>query len=439
MIWQCGKFEFEVSADKPLVMGICNVTPDSFSDGGEHAAADEAVAYAHELLEAGAGIIDVGGESTRPGSAEVSPAEEAARVLPVVEALAADGVPVSVDTRHAEVARAALDAGACVINDVSGFRNAAMREALAASDAGAVVMHMRGEPKTMQADPVYADVVAEVEGELLAAAAALEGLGVARSRISLDPGVGFGKTHAHNRVLLEATPRLAAHGYPLMVAVSRKSYIGHVTGIEAPKGRDAASALCAAAACADGATLARVHDVAATVAALHDSRRALVALGSNIGDGRAALDEAVERLGRVSGIWVVRVSPYVESEPAYVLDQPVFTNAVCLVQTTLAPRELLAALQGIEDAMGRVRVQRMGPRTIDLDILDYAGVVCDEPDLTLPHPRILERDFVVKPLLAMCGAYALADGTAVHADDVRVGCVTRVLDSADFKLFGIFC
>ena len=429
MIWQCGKFNFEVSAEHPLVMGICNVTPDSFSDGGEHVGAAEAVAYAHELIAAGAGIIDVGGESTRPGSAEVSPAEELARVLPVVEVLVGEGVPVSVDTRHADVARACLEAGACVINDVSGFRDPAMREALAASDAGAVVMHMRGEPKTMQADPVYADVVAEVEGELLDAAAALEALGVARARICLDPGIGFGKTHAHNRALLEATPRLAAHGYPLMVAVSRKSYIGHVTGIETPKGRDAASALCAAAACADGASTARVHDVAGTVAALRDSRRAFVALGSNIGDGRAALDEAVERLGQEGGIWVVRVSPYVESEPAYVLDQPAFTNAVCLVQTTLSPRELLAALQGVENAMGRVREQRMGPRTIDLDILDYEGVVCDDADLVLPHPRILERDFVVRPLLALCGSYTLAGGAAVSADGVRVGCVTRILDS----------
>ena len=429
MIWQCGKFNFEVSAEHPLVMGICNVTPDSFSDGGEHVGAAEAVAYAHELIAAGAGIIDVGGESTRPGSAEVSPAEELARVLPVVEVLVGEGVPVSVDTRHADVARACLEAGACVINDVSGFRDPAMREALAASDAGAVVMHMRGEPKTMQADPVYADVVAEVEGELLDAAAALEALGVARARICLDPGIGFGKTHVHNRALLEATPRLAAHGYPLMVAVSRKSYIGHVTGIDAPKERDAASALCAAAACADGASTARVHDVAGTVAALRDSRRALVALGSNIGDGRAALDEAVERLGQEGGIWVVRVSPYVESEPAYVLDQPAFTNAVCLVQTTLSPRELLAALQGVENAMGRVREQRMGPRTIDLDILDYEGVVCDDADLVLPHPRILERDFVVRPLLALCGSYTLAGGAAVSADGVRVGCVTRILDS----------
>ena len=123
------------------------------------------------------------------------------------------------------------------------------------------------------------------------------------------------------------------------------------------------------------------------------------------------------------------MSPYVESEPAYVLDQPAFTNAVCLVQTTLSPRELLAALQGVENAMGRVREQRMGPRTIDLDILDYEGVVCDDADLVLPHPRILERDFVVRPLLALCGSYTLADGAAVSADGVRVGCVTRILDS----------
>lgn len=430
MIWQCGEFEFEASAKDPIVMGICNVTPDSFSDGGEHAGSAEAVAHARELLDAGADIIDVGGESTRPGSAGVSPVEELARVLPVVEALAAQGVPVSVDTRHASVARACLDAGACIINDVSGFRDAAMREALAASDAGAVVMHMCGDPKTMQCAPEYEDVVAEVEGELLSSAAALEALGVPRERIALDPGIGFGKTHAHNRALLGAAPRLAAHGYPLMAAVSRKSCIGHVTGIEAPKERDAASALCAAAVCADGASLVRVHDVASTISALRKSRRALVALGSNVGDGRAALDEAVERLGRVPGLWVGRVSSYVESEPAYYEDQPPFTNAVCLVQTMLDPHALLDALHGVEDALGRVRTRANGPRTIDLDILDYEGFVCSEPDLTLPHPRLLERDFVVRPLLELCGIWTLADGVCVTRDGVRVGHVTRVLDSA---------
>ena len=429
MIWQCGKYEFEVSARRPLFMGVCNVTPDSFSDGGEHAGVDEAVAHAHRLVAQGADIIDVGGESTRPGSAEVPFAEELARVLPVVEALVAQDVPVSVDTRHASVARACLGAGACAINDVSGFRDPSMREALAAGEAGAVVMHMRGNPRTMQSAPVYEDVVAEVEGELLASAAALEALGVARECIALDPGVGFGKTHAHNRALLEATPRLAAHGYPLMAAVSRKSYIGHVTGIEAPKERDAASALCAAAACADGASLVRVHDVAGTASALRDSRRALVALGSNVGDGLSTLDEAVERLGRVPGLWVARVSPYVESEPAYYEDQPPFTNAVCLVQTMLDPHALLDALHGVEDALGRVRTRAMGPRTLDLDVLDYEGVVCDEPDLTLPHPRLLERDFVVKPLLELCGSWTLADGSPVRQDGVRVGHVTRVLGS----------
>ena len=427
MIWQCGTFEFAISPEQPLLMGICNVTPDSFSDGGEHAGATAAIAHARRLLDEGAGIIDVGGESTRPGSAEVAPAEETARVLPVVEALAADGVPVSVDTRHAEVARACLDAGACAINDVSGFRDAAMRELLAASDAGAVVMHMRGEPKTMQADPVYADVVAEVEDELLAAAAALEELGVARERISLDPGIGFGKTQEHNRALLSATGRLAAHGYPLMVAVSRKSYIGAVTGIEAPKQRDAASALCAASAIGDGATLARVHDVAGTLRAFTRSREALVALGSNIGDGCAALDEAVDRLGRTEGVWVGRISSYIASEPAYYADQDDFTNAVCLVQTTLSPFELLEALHGIEDAMGRVREQPMGPRTIDLDILDYEGAVLDTPELSLPHPRLLERDFVVRPLLELCPDYMLANGAAVVAERAVEGRVFSTL------------
>ncbi|MCD8199491.1 MAG: dihydropteroate synthase, partial [Coriobacteriaceae bacterium] len=290
--WTCGTQAFDLSA--PLVMGILNVTPDSFSDGGLYNSVDAALDHARRMRDEGAAIIDVGGESTRPGSAPVDEEEELARVLPVVEALLAEGFVVSVDTRHAPVATACVQAGIHIINDVSGFRDTEMQKVAAASDCGLVLMHMLGEPKTMQDEPRYDDVVGEVGAFLLEHAHELEARGVAAERICLDPGIGFGKTAAHNRILLESQERLASLGYPLMVAVSRKSYIGACTGIEEVTQRDEASALCAAAACEDGARIVRAHDVARTVTALRDSRRVLVALGSNIEPRLERLDAACE-------------------------------------------------------------------------------------------------------------------------------------------------
>ena len=425
--WRCAHFEFDLT--EPIVMGICNVTPDSFSDGGEHDSVEAAVAFALEQVAAGAQIIDVGGESTRPGADEVSDEEELARVVPVVRTLADKGIAVSVDTRHARVAQAAFAAGACIINDVSGFRDVAMREVAAECNAGLVVMHMKGEPHSMQQAPAYADVVSEVEEYLLRVAHRLEEAGVDAERICLDPGVGFGKTHEHNAALLAASRRLASHGYPLMVAVSRKSYIGAVTGIKTPKGRDAASALCAAAACEDGARIARVHNVKATCAALKNSRRAVVALGANMGNAVAHLDAALAALRTRGDIWIDRVSSYVQSEPAYLEDQDRFVNAVALVQTTLAPEELLDVLNAIENDNGRVRSIANGPRTLDLDIVDYEGVTSATQRLMLPHPKALERDFVVTPLLDIAPGYVLADGTPVTDEHVCVGHVVGLADA----------
>lgn len=420
--WKCGSRTFDLS--RPLVMGICNVTPDSFSDGGDHDSFDEAVAYALKMVEEGADIIDVGGESARPGSAEVSVEEETRRVVPVISALAGRGIAVSVDTRHAPVARAALDAGACIINDISGFRDEAMREVAQGSDAGLVIMHMLGTPEHMQDDPHYDDVVSEVEDSLVRMARRLEAQGVERDRICLDPGVCFGKLAEHNAALLLATERFANAGYPFMVAVSRKSFIGLRSGLDVPKERDLASALCAAAACADGARVARVHNVALTREVLATSRRALVALGSNQANPVEQLDDALEALRKTQGVWVSRVSTYVTSEPAYLAEQDEFVNAVAQVQTTLGPRKLLDALHAIEDSQGRVRETPNGPRTIDLDIVDYEGIESSQDELVLPHPRALERDFVVTPLLEIAPGYVLADGTPVTRANVTVGKVT---------------
>ena len=228
-----------LSLERPLVMGIVTSTPDSFSDGGDH---DDPLARSRgaSARDAGADIIDVGGESTRPGSDAVPAAEELARVRPVVARWPHAGVPVSVDTRQPEVAAACVQAGASIVNDVSGFRDPAMVDVAAATDVGVVVMHMLGEPKTMQRAPAYADVVAEVGGFLLAQAALLEAAGVAQERIAIDPGIGFGKTIEHNLALLRGLPELASHGYPVVVGASRKRFIGDITGEDDARKRSAA-------------------------------------------------------------------------------------------------------------------------------------------------------------------------------------------------------
>ena len=248
-------------------MGIVNVTPDSFSDGGLHLEASRAIAHGMRLRDEGADIIDVGGESTRPGAHGVSPQDELARVIPVVAGLAREGIAVSVDTMKPEVMRAALDAGACLVNDVNAFRAPGAREALVASGASACVMHMRGTPLTMQSAPQYDDVVAEVSSFLAARAAALEAAGVARARIAIDPGFGFGKTLEQNLALLRALGRIAALGYPVLAGLSRKRMIGDITGRDVAH-RLGGSVAAALLAVQNGASLVRVHDVKETVDAI---------------------------------------------------------------------------------------------------------------------------------------------------------------------------
>lgn len=418
-IWRCGPFDLDVT--EPIIMGICNVTPDSFSDGGMHDSTEAALAHAHELLAAGASIIDVGGESTRPGSDEVAPEVELDRILDVVRTLASEDVKVSVDTRHAMVARACVQAGACIVNDVSGFRSQEMRAVAAECDAGLVVMHMRGDPKTMQDAPEYDDVVLDVKDELMRLARRLEAEGVEANRICLDFGIGFGKSMAHNGILVAATRCFADLGYPLMSAVSRKSFIGAMSGESIPAMRDRASALCAAFMAGLGAHVIRAHDVALTRSILDTSHRAIVSLGSNMGDSCAHMDDALAELRSNPDVWVGSVSEYVVSEAAYLEDQADFVNAVAAIQTTLSPNELLRALQGIENDHGRVRVIENGPRVLDLDIVDYESVVMGEEDLTLPHPMARERDFVVMPLLGILPGYELADGTVLNVGKAEVG------------------
>lgn len=252
----------------PLVMGVLNVTPDSFSDGGRFAGVDAAVAHARRMAEAGADLIDIGGESTRPGSARVEAAEQIRRVRPVIEALAnADlGCVLSIDTTLTAVAEAALDAGAGVINDISGGSEDEGMLALAARrKAPIVLMHKQGEPATMQVAPHYRNVVEEVEAYLLSRARAALAAGVAKHRIILDPGIGFGKTVEHNLALLRDLARLAGCGYPLLLGTSRKGFLGRITGESEPGERLWSTAGSVAWCIANGAGMVRVHDVDAMV------------------------------------------------------------------------------------------------------------------------------------------------------------------------------
>ena len=251
-----------------LVMGVLNVTPDSFSDGGTHLDPDAAAQAGRRMLEQGAAILDVGGESTRPGAAAVSPAEEWSRVGPVLERLS--GCPISIDTRHAETARRALDSGAELVNDVTGGADPALLAAVAEAAAGICLMHMQGEPGSMQSAPQYRDVVQEVEQFLLDRAAAAEKSGIARERILIDPGIGFGKTLEHNLALLRATTRIASHGYPLLLGVSRKRFLGDLTG-RTVDDRDAATVAATTLGASAGAAVVRVHDVAAALDAVRVS------------------------------------------------------------------------------------------------------------------------------------------------------------------------
>lgn len=266
MHWQTARFAIDLS--RPRVMGIVNVTPDSFADGGAHADPAAAIAHAERLLIEGADILDIGGESTRPGATAPAPADELARVVPVLRQAVRWGVPVSVDSSRAEVISAALDLGADIVNDVRALTRPGALSALARHpSAGVCLMHMRGEPGAMQAHPRYGDVVAEVVAFLRGRVQAVVDAGVAAERIAVDPGIGFGKTAQHNWRLLQRQHELLALGRPLLVGWSRKSTLGQLTG-RAVGDRVAASIAAALACVARGAQIVRVHDVAATVDAL---------------------------------------------------------------------------------------------------------------------------------------------------------------------------
>lgn len=254
---------------RPLIMGIINVTPDSFSDGGDNADAATAIRFGEQLLEAGADILDIGGESTRPGSQPVSPQEEIARVVPVIRALAEKGAAVSVDTRHAAVMEAAIAAGARIINDVTALTGDPDSQMVAAkSGADLVLMHMQGEPQTMQHDPHYADATLDLMDYFTERLETLRQLGVGANKVSLDPGIGFGKNDRHNMRLMEELAVFHAFGCAITLGVSRKSFIGRFSRKEPPKQRVAGSLAAGLAGIARGVQILRVHDVAETYQAI---------------------------------------------------------------------------------------------------------------------------------------------------------------------------
>lgn len=266
-IWQTARFTIDLA--RPRVMGIVNVTPDSFFDGGRHLASDAGRAHCERLVGEGADVLDVGGESTRPGARSPSVQEELDRVMPVIEHACTLGVPVSVDTSRAEVMRAALGLGADIINDVRALRSPGALDAVAAHAAcGVCLMHMLGDdPATMQQAPAYDNVVTAVRSFLHERLLALEGAGVAKKRVVLDPGIGFGKTPEHNWALMQGLDQLLTLGQPLLIGWSRKSMVGALTG-RAKADRLAGSLAAALASVQRGARIVRVHDVAATVDAL---------------------------------------------------------------------------------------------------------------------------------------------------------------------------
>lgn len=264
-VLRCGRFELPLG--RPLVMGILNITPDSFSDGGRFAQAGEAIAHAERMVRDGAAIIDVGAESTRPGAQAVGADEEWARLAPVLREMVRLNVPISVDTYRPQTMRLALDAGADMINDINALREPGAAEAVRGSKAALCLMHMRGQPATMQQAPAYVDVVQEALSMLLESAKHAGELALTTGSICIDPGFGFGKTAAHNLQLAQHLRRFAGRGYPLLVGLSRKNTLGLITGRPVHE-RTAASVAAALWAAHCGADIVRVHDVAETVDAL---------------------------------------------------------------------------------------------------------------------------------------------------------------------------
>ncbi len=393
-------------------MGILNVTPDSFSDGGLNFETAAAVARAKAMVAEGAAIIDVGGESTRPGHTPVPLEEELRRIVPVLEALRdALDAPVSIDTSKAAVAREAARLGASVVNDVWGLqRDPEMADAVAESGSGLVVMHNR-----MAADPSI-DILDDVERFFERSLALAARAGVAWSRILLDPGVGFGKTPEQNYACIWNLDRFRRFGRPILVGLSRKSSIVRIAGSD-PDQRLLGTLAADTVALMRGASVLRIHDVrehkitldvfnrlragGASAPALgdpEDRASVVLALGGNVGDSAGVLRRALHALAGEPGIELVAASRLYHTPPWGKTDQAPFVNACALALTRLAPETLLDRVKRLEVDLGRVPGERWGPRVIDIDIVAYDDVSLSTDRLTLPHPELFNRAFVLVPL-----------------------------------------
>lgn len=470
--WRCGSHELSMS--RPRIMGVLNVTPDSFSDGGRNLDPDAAVAHGLRMLDEGADILDVGGESTRPGGhTPVSPEEEARRVVPVVRELARRGAIVSIDTRHPEVARLCMGLGASIVNDVTGFTDPEMVRVAAESDCGCVVMHWDKDglgasvpqrrqvvldesrpngsaPARQQAVqrrftlPEEAPIMRQVMGFLGDQARVLQRAGVARERICVDPGPGFDKLADEDVVIQRATRSMASMGYPLLTAVSRKRFVGAVSGVAQAGERDFATAGICISAVQNGARILRVHDVAGVAQAVGsywavsraDVRQGFVSLGSNVGDRMGHLASAVRLINEIPLTCVSAVSHAYDTEPAYGIAGTV-ANAVVEIRTELHPLVLMGRLLDVEAQMGRVRDESRDPsepghdpRVIDCDLVWLEGEEHQGPRLTLPHPRLGERDYVIVPMEDLMHdpeRFLAHGGVSVSPREERVGHVTADL------------
>jgi dihydropteroate synthase len=417
----------------PQLMGILNVTPDSFSDGGRHSDLAAAVARAHVMVTDGAAIIDVGGESTRPGHVPVPEDEELRRVVPALEALAELDAPISIDTSKATVAREAARLGACVINDVWGLqRDPGMVDAVAETSSAVVIMHNRDA-----VDPAI-DILDDVERFFERSLNFAAGAGVPFGRILLDPGVGFGKTRQQNHACIWNLDRFHRLGAPILVGLSRKSFIGGIIDAEVDRrlpGTLAADTI----ALMRGASVLRVHDVVENRAALavfmalkgaaapslaanpkDGKARVVLALGGNVGDKAKSLRNALRAIAGEEGIELSAVSRLYRTAPWGKTDQDWFVNACALARTSLKPEALLERVKRLEVELGREPRERWGPRVIDIDLIAYDDVTLKAERLTLPHPELFNRAFVLMPLAEIAPDLVIA-GVRVGDAAARLG------------------
>jgi dihydropteroate synthase len=418
----------------PQLMGILNVTPDSFSDGGRHSELAAAVARAKTMVADGAGIVDVGGESTRPGHVPVPEDQELRRVVPVLEALAELDAPISIDTSKAAVAREAARLGACVINDVWGLqRDPGMADAVAETGSAVVIMHNRDE-----ADPAI-DILDDVERFFERSLNLAAGAGVPFGRILLDPGVGFGKSRQQNHACIWNLDRFRRLGAPILVGLSRKSFIGGIIDAEVDRrlpGTLAADTI----ALVRGASVLRVHDVIENRAALavfmalkaaaapplaaqfddDGKARVVFALGGNVGDKAKSLRRALRAIGGEPEVELTAVSRFYRTPPWGKTDQDWFLNACALGRTNLKPEALLERVKGLEVELGREPAERWGPRVIDIDLIAYGDIALKTERLTLPHPELFNRAFVLVPLAEIAPDLLIA-GVRVGEAAARLG------------------